>query len=247
MRTASLLPIASLFCCFAGKAQTAALPIVGDPSAINLLQDTASNYQTLTGYEFHANLKLIIPGQPWHFNGEATIVGPRDLLPNGHADMRQSGGRVGGMRLTSSGSPGSAQPPNISVPFSLVRGLDNIGDHLQRVERTGSETLKINGQDVACEILAVTYAPQDPDNPTPRQVTYSIAPAQDLVVRKTETASAGRYLSGLWTVSFDSMKFDQPTPQWLLNMASLPEVKLRKEWAHKRARIFRYLTWMALP
>ena len=73
----------------------------------------------------------------------------------------------------------------------------------------------------------------------PKTRLFRINEARHLVMTKVLTFNAGRSVPrALWTITFDSAKFDQPTPQWVLDMAAIPEVKVRSEWIGKEATEF---------
>jgi thiol-disulfide isomerase/thioredoxin len=61
--------------------------------------------------------------------------------------------------------------------------------------------------------------------------------------RKSESSLALAAVShidrALWTITFDSVKFDRPTPPWALDMAEIPTVQERSEWIGKAAPRFK--------
>jgi peroxiredoxin len=208
-----------------------------------LLTDTAKNYQALTSYELEGHAGVAIPGSVWQMNFSFAYIGPRqEPAPDGGPPkLVQGGGRVGRMKplKTVADSP-EPQPTDVGLPFALLNSFGTtIADAVVSVEHAGSETLQLNGEDVPCEILKVTYAPSTPEHPHPGAVTYSISPAKHLILKEVLTSRAGRHVeNGLWTVVFDTAKFNRPPPQWLLDMAKIPKVRVRSEWIGKAAPEF---------
>jgi peroxiredoxin len=212
-------------------------------SADQLLNDTAKNYQTLTAFELSGHATVAIPGSVWQFNHEFTYAVPRmEPSPDGAPPKVPYGvGRVFRMKPVKTVAESTEeQPANVGFPFVLLSEFGKrIADGVVSVERTGSETLKLNGEDVPCEILKVTYTPSTDDHPHPESVTYWISPAKHLVLKDALIHKAGRqYENAQWTVEFDSAKFDRPTPQWVLDMANIPKVTEHKEWIGKDAPEF---------
>jgi peroxiredoxin len=114
-----------------------------------------------------------------------------------------------------------------------------IADNVVRVERSGEATLRLDGEDVPCEILNVTYTPSTYERQHPESVTYWIDPAKHLVLKEALMASAGRNAGeGLWTLVFDSVKFNRPIPEWARDVAKTPEYRERTEWTGKAAPAF---------
>lgn len=237
-----LLPIISLVFASRTPAQVSQQP--GAPveanSAARLLEDTAANYKTLTGYELHGKLNLQIPGSVWQYNGEVTLIGPhREVLDDGTVKMNRGAGRVGGMVPVKMAADSDEKPARIATPFMILGRFDAIANDAIHVERTGSEVVHYNGKGVACEILKVTYAPSTSENYHAEEVTYWIDPASHLVLKKALIFNAGRSIPrALWTITYDTLKFDRPLPQWVLDMKDILEVKVRNEWIGKEAPEF---------
>jgi thiol-disulfide isomerase/thioredoxin len=213
-------------------------------SADQLLHETAKNYQTLTSYEISGRANVAIPGSVWQFTGNFTVIGPRKEPSQGGGPpkMIPGGGRIGGLKSvkTVPDSP-EEQPADASFPFALLMHFGaKIADEVIGVEHAGSGTLKVDGEDIPCEILKVTYTPSTYEHPHPETVTYWISPAKHLVLKEVLTFNAGRHIDdALWTITVDSIKFDRPTPQWVLDMADIPAVKERTEWIGQVAPEFK--------
>jgi peroxiredoxin len=237
-----LLLIVSLISTSTSVAQVAQMSssLAEDRSAARLLEDTAANYTTMTGYEFHAKVNVQIPDLVWQYNGEATLVGPRrEVEEDGTVKMTQGVGRIGRLFPVKTGADSEEKPLQVAAPLAIFGRFNAISKDAIHVERTGSEVLQLNGGDLSCEILKVTYTPSTYENTHPEEVTYWINAARHLVMKKVLMFNAGRSIPrALWTITFDSAKFDQPTPQWVLDMAAIPEVKVRSEWTGKEAPEF---------
>lgn len=209
-------------------------------TAEQLLQDTAKNYQTRTSYEMSGRANVAIPGSVWQFTGDFTITGPRKepSQDGGPAKIIPGAGKIGRLKSvkTMLDSP-EPQPANPSFPFALLMHFGaTIADAVVSVERSGSATLKLDGEDIPCDILKVTYSPSTYEHQHPESVSYWISPAKHLVLKEVLTFNAGRQLDhALWTITVDSIKFDRPTPQWVLDMADIPAVTERSEWIGKTA------------
>ncbi len=208
-----------------------------------LLNDTAKNYQTLTDYELHGHAVVTILGSVWQPVWDFSVVGPRkEPSPDGGPPRIVHGaGRIGRSKFvkTVADSP-EPQPSDASFPSILLMHFGTgIADSVVSVERTGSETLKFNQEDVACDILKVTYAPSPPEKTYSESVTYWISPQRHLVLKEVLTSNAGRHIEhALWTLAFDTAKFDRPPPQWFLDMADIPAVREHTEWFGKAAPEF---------
>lgn len=211
-------------------------------SAADLLSETARNYQTLTAFELDGHANLAIPGSAWQFNFAFSYIGPRKKPSSdgGPPTIRPGAGRVDGGKPVKTVLESTEQPPSgVGFPFSLLQNFGmKIADQVLTAERSGAESLQLNGEDVACDILKVTYAPSTSEHPHPESVSYWIDPARHFILKEILTFRAGRIENGLWTVSFDSVKFNRPPPQWLLDMANIPEVRERSEWIGKPAPEF---------
>jgi peroxiredoxin len=215
-------------------------PPAEDRSAKLLLEQTAENYKTLMGYEIHGTLNMQVPGSIWQFNGEITLVGPRrEVQEDGTVKMVPGAGGVGRLKPIQVAAGSEEKPALVSAPFQILGRFNAIAKGAIQVERTGSEVLQLNGEGVSCEVLKVTYTPSTYENLHPEEVTYWIDPARHLVLKKVLMFNAGRSIPrALWTIAYDSAKFDQPPPQWALDMQNIPEVKLRSEWIGKEAPEF---------
>jgi peroxiredoxin len=213
-------------------------------AADQLLRETAKNYQTLTSYEMSGRATVTIPGSVWQSTGNFTVIGPRKepSQDGGPPKMIPGGGRIGGLKSvkTVPDSP-EQQPANVSFPFALLMHFGaKIADDVVSVERSGSETLKLDGEDVPCEILKVTYTPSTYEHQHPESISYWISPAKHLVLKEVLTFNADRHIDhALWTITVASIKFDRPTPQWVLDMADIPAVKERTEWVGQAAPEFK--------
>jgi len=212
-------------------------------STDQLLNDTAENYRSLTAFQLSGHASVAIPGSIWQFTSDFTYVVPRmEPSPDGGKPKIPYGvGRVGRMKGVKTVLETTEEPPsNVGFPFMLLSEFGKkMADGVVSVERTGSETLKLNGEDVPCEILKVTYTPSTVEHPHPESVTYWISPAKHLVLKDVLMRGAGRNIQNAqWTVIFDTAKFDRPTPQWVLDMANIPAVREHKEWIGKDAPEF---------
>jgi hypothetical protein len=199
-------------------------------SADQLLRETAKNYQTLTNYELRGHANAAIPGSVWQPTVDFTVIGPRKepSQDGGPPKVIPGAGRFGGLKLVKTLPTSPEQPPsNVSFPFALLmRFGTKIADEVAGVERSGSEVLQLNGEDVACDILKVTYTPSTYENSHPESVSYWISPAKHLVLKEVLTFNAGRHIDhALWTLTVDSAKFDRPTPQWVVDIADIPVVQ----------------------
>jgi peroxiredoxin len=209
-------------------------------SAEQLLRDTATNYQTLTNYEMSGRANVAIPGSVWQFTGDFTITGPskEPSQDGGPAKVIPGGGRIGRLKSVKTvlDSP-EPTPANVSFPFVLLMRFGaKIADAVVSVEGSGSENRKLDGEDIPCDILKVTYTPSTYEHQHPESVSYWISPAKHLVLKEVLTFNAGSHLEhALWTITVDSIKFDRPTPQWVLDMADIPVVNERSEWIGKTA------------
>jgi hypothetical protein len=174
-----------------------AIPSVSSgQSADLLLRDTAKNYQTLTDYELDGQAQVAIPGSVWQFTANFTVIGPRKKQSQDGGPPKTSPGAVrwGAGKFVKTLPDSSEQAPSVSLPAALLMKFGtNIADEVVGVERSGSETLKLDGENVPCDILKVTYAPSTYERPHPEAVTYSISPAKHLVLKEVLTYNAGRH------------------------------------------------------
>jgi peroxiredoxin len=212
-------------------------------SAEQLLQDTAKNYQALHDDELSGHATVAIPGSVWQFNVNFTAIGPyKEPSPDGGLPKQNPGGvQVGGGTPVKTVADSTEPPPaGFSIPFGLFGEFGTkIADKVVAVARAGSETLQLSGQPVACDILKVTYTPSTYEHPHPESASFWISPEKHLVLKEVVVSSAGRHIdNAVWTIVFDSVKFNHPTPQWLLDVANIPDLKERSEWIGKQAPAF---------
>lgn len=207
-------------------------------SADQLLRDTAKNYQMLKGYQLSGHVDVTTSG--WQTKEDFTVIGPSEVRsPDGGLPKSMPSGVLPWNFKSVKTDPDSQQPePEVAIPGQLSSELDKIADAV-KVEWVGSELLVFDGVSVACDILKVTYPPSTYVHQHPEAVRYWIGPAKHLVLKEVATFSAGPHIDhALWTITFDSAKFDQPTPQWIVDAANTPEVKVRTEWVGKAAPEF---------
>ena len=209
-------------------------------SAAQLLQDTAAYYRTLTGYEIDGHSNVKIPNSPWQWNGEIKLIGPhRDITDDGAVTIASGGAQIRALRPFMSDPDAGGPEPQASMPFAIFGRFDHIADSVVTVEQIGSESLQLNGKTVQCSILRVNYTPSTYEHSHPEQITYWIDPSRHLVLKDVLTFEAGRAIpQALWTVTYDSLTFNRPTPQWVLDMANIPQLTERKDWIGKQAPDF---------
>ena len=206
-----------------------------------LLRETAKNYQTLKGYQLSGHAVVVTPGSVWQTTVDFTVIGPSQSksLDSGLPKTMPTGVLTGNLRSVKTALDAQQSKPEITVPGQLFDRLDEMADSVVNVERAGSDSLVLNGTGVTCDILKVTYTPSTYEHQHPEVVTYWINPAKHLVLKEALTFSAGPHIDrALWTIAVDSAKFDQPTPQWMIDASNTPEVKDRTEWAGKVAPAF---------
>jgi hypothetical protein len=137
----------------------------------------------MTGYEFHAKVNVQIPDSVWQYNGEVTLVGPRrEVEEDGTVKMMQGVGRIGRLLPFKTGADSEEKPLQVAAPPAIFGRFNAISRDAIHVERTGSEVLQLNGDDLSCEILKVTYTPSTYENTHPEEVTYWINAARHLVL-----------------------------------------------------------------
>lgn len=224
------------------------LPVLSAPALLSgqsaeaLLRETAKNYQTLRNYELSGHATMAKPGSVWQVVWEFGVVGPHEApaADGGPAKIAPGGGRVGRSRFVKTVADSSEAQPSTMFPFALLTEFGKrIDENVVGVERTGEETVRFNGGDVACEVLKVTYTPSTYERQHPESVTYWIDPQKHLVLKETLTASAGRNAGeGLWTLVFDSVTFNRPIPEWARDMGKAPDFRERTEWVGKPAPAF---------
>jgi peroxiredoxin len=181
------------------------------------------------------------PGSDWQVTWQFTYLGPRsEPAQDGSSAKLSSGAQLLGRVDFVKTVPDSAEPRPAGASFPsllLLQGFGRaIADDVVHVKGAGKETLKFSGEDVACDILKVSYAPPTYERPHPEAVTYWISPAKQLVLKEELTYSAGPDDErGIWTLVFDSLKRDRPIPPWVRDMTQAPELKERTEWIGKVA------------
>lgn len=205
---------------------------------LRLAQDT---YKSPDGFEIKGRGSVQPPGSSWQVTFDVIIA----AAPSPFDSPRPAAhlvGRVGGKQQYVNVLGGSDEKPtSIAIPLIVAGGWDRIGENVDSVTETGTETLPLNGIPSACRVLQVQYK-SPADAPKPAPVTYSICSDRHLVLKKVMVFATGRRQTdppAPWTITFDTAQFNRPAPQWLIDMKDLPAVRIHKEWIGQPAPDFK--------
>jgi len=205
-----------------------------------LLRLTQDTYKSPDGYEIKGRGYLQPPGSSWRVSFDViTAAAPTPF--DSPRPAAKPAGRVGGPMQFVNVLGGSDEKPSIGIPFAVAGGWDRIAENVESVTETGTETLPLNGAPSACRVLQVQYK-WPPDAPKPTPVTYSICSDRHVVLKKVMVYSTGRHQTdppALYTITFDTARFNRPAPQWVLDMKDIPTVRIQKEWIDKPAPNFK--------
>ncbi|HMH13475.1 MAG TPA: TlpA disulfide reductase family protein [Edaphobacter sp.] len=206
----------------------------------DLLRLAQESFTNPSGFEFDGSGLLQLDASPWRVKFPVVIAAAPAPLETPHAPVFPAG-RVGGpFQYTKAGEGSDEKPMHIAIPFAVAGGWERMATNVTSVKEVETERLPLNGATTDCSVLEVQYAAL-PNGTDLAPVRYSICSDRHLALKKTMVYSAGRLPTdpvGEWTISFDTVHFHRPAPQWLVDMKTLPKTRTHKEWLGKEAPFF---------
>lgn len=205
-----------------------------------LLQETADHYRALDAYEFDGVMDIRFPEIGWKVSTKVILTSPkRGSIPassplNGESQSYRQSSQV---RI----APGEGKPlPRFGYPGAGL--FSTITKRMLSAEKTGNETLQLNGQPASCEIWKISYISTD-EHPHDTPITYWINPKTHLVLRESTTEKMGSKIgTALVITNFSIAKFNVRTPQsildWAAQIAAKSDVTERTDWIGKNAPDF---------
>jgi cytochrome c biogenesis protein CcmG, thiol:disulfide interchange protein DsbE len=205
-----------------------------------LLRLAQDSFTSPSGFEFDGSGLLQPDGSSWQAKFSVVIAAEPAPLETPHAPVHP-GGRVGGPPQWAKTGEGNDERPSIfAVPFIVAGGWEGMATNVTSVKEVGTERLTLNGKMTDCRVIEVRYAPS-PNGIDLGPVRYSICSDKHFALKKSMVYSTGRRATdpaGHWTITFDTVQFHRPPPQWLLDMKDMAETRARSEWLGKKAPAF---------
>jgi peroxiredoxin len=205
-----------------------------------LLRLAQESFTDPSGFQFDGAGVLQLDNSSWQVKFRVVIAAAPAPLETPHAPVHPAGQLGGPYQWAKTSGGDDEKPAHFSIPFAVAGNWEIMATNVTSVKDVGREQLPLNGEMSDCRVLEARYTPL-PDGTERAPVKYSICSEKHLVLKKAMVYSAGRRPSdpsGLWTITFDTVHFHRPAPQWLLDMKDLPETRTRREWLGKEAPSF---------
>jgi hypothetical protein len=231
--------LAATLCC--------ASVICSAQTSLELLQRVAENYQHLRSFNFTGHLTTTIPGTRVSMvSGTANAAANSEFVPNGSAVNKLGEAfsfRGGGLftdtdgqfvKLTDYGFISVAMPTHLG-------GYDHLDVGVRYAHELSPETLTVDGKPVNCVVLQVLYD-RPGWQPAERTVRYWIDATRLLVLQQQQSSLQDPDDTSIvwrWTYTVDSVKLNEPPPQWLIQSRSNSQGdRLSADWSGKVAPVF---------
>jgi peroxiredoxin len=212
------------------------------PDPIQLLHRVSENYRHLRSFEFAGHIITTIPGSEIQVRLE-TVDAEADhsFVPQNSSLVKYAESRVF-RKVTFADINGNPAEPKLAIgPPGRWGSFDRIDVGTKIVTELPSEILKVDGVPVQCRVVQVTYG-DEILYPEETSVKYWIDEDRLLVLKKQFAEHQGPQHPTVfwqWVYTVDSIKLNQPPPQWLIESSNQPAVDhARPEWVGRTAPDF---------
>jgi cytochrome c biogenesis protein CcmG/thiol:disulfide interchange protein DsbE len=206
--------------------------VLSAQSRVDLLQRVADHYKNASTFAVIGTATAPIPGTSWRVSYEYNTEGAQPaFLP---LDVRKPTQRVisivGKMQVTQA-DPSATDPKPPSHFGLLPMGQSTeVATRLVDAQKTGDETITVQGHAYACEVIEAVYdySPEfKPKSAIVRKRLW-IAPVELLVLRETKSGGDGLE----WIGDVTSLSFDEPPSQRMVQalQRSAAQLKDRSDW-----------------
>ena len=219
-------------------------PVTSAQSRLDLVQRISENYHNLRSFEFAGHLTVQIPGPGLEMRTDTIDAEAGHSFVPEHSTVLKYEEVLsfhGGKLTDASGRPASPDSLKAGVAMPTHWGhYEDIAANVQRINELLPETLNLDGVTIECHVLEIVYG-RERWKPGERKVKYWIDADRLLVVKEEFAELQGRHDPALWhwVYTMDSVKLNQPPPEWLVesaNRSDQPEP--RPEWVGREAPNF---------
>lgn len=209
------------------------------PDAAQLLHQVSESYRHMRSFEFAGHLATTIPGTEIEVRVE-TVEAEADhsFAPQNSSLVKYGEAKQFG-KVTFADMKG-----NVGLSFEMPGrwgSFDRMDVGAESATELPSETIKVDGGLVQCRVVQIMYA-NETLHPEEESAKYWIDKDRLLVLKEQFTERQGRQRPPgfwQWVYTVDSVKLNQPPPQWLIEVSNQPRVDhARSEWAGKTAPDF---------
>jgi peroxiredoxin len=213
-------------------------------SSVDSVRRISENYHNLRSFEITGHLTVTIPGTKLQLRVDTIDAEAGHSFVPEHSVVFKYGETLSfhGVKLTdTTGRPASPDLLKAGVAMPTHWGhYEEIAANVQSVNELLPESLNLGGVTVECQVLEIVYG-RGRGKPGERTVKYWIDADRLLVMKQEFTELQGRHdpAPWRWVYTVDSVKLNQPPPQWLVesaNRSDQPEP--RPEWLGREAPDF---------
>lgn len=212
------------------------------PDAAHLLHQVSESYRHLRSFEFDGHLTATIPDTEIEVSLEtADAEADHSFAPQDSSLLKLGEAKQFG-KVTFTDINGN--PAESKLGFGMPSrwgSFDRIDVGARTVTELRSETIKVDSVPVQCLVVQVVYS-NEMLRPEEQTATYWIDKDRLLVLKEQFTERQGRQRPPVfwnWVYTVDSVKLNQPPPQWLVEVSShAPVDHARPEWFGRTAPDF---------
>lgn len=206
--------------------------------SLQLLHNVSKNYHRLRSYEFIGHLTTTMPGSRVGVRVETVDAEAGHSFVPENSSLIQYGEARQFRKATFSNLEGKLKP--FAMPGGWG-GYSRIDVDVKSAIDLSPQTLIVDGRPVRSYVIRVSYG-RDLLRSGGEIRTYWIDPNRFLVLKEEFAERQGRGPHSAlwhWVYTVDSIKLNQPPPQWLVNVSdSLPGDHPRPEWVGRTAPRF---------
>lgn len=201
-------------------------------SPAELLQRVAEHYKNASTFTVVGTATAPIPGTSWRVSYEYNSEGAQSsFLP---LDIRKPTQRVttfvGKMQVTQADPSATDPKPPSHFGLMPMGQSTEVATRLVDAQKTGDETITVQGHAYPCEIIEAVYdySPEFKPKSVIQHKRLWIAPQELLVLRETRSGADGME----WIGDVTSFSFDQPPSERMVQalQRSAAQPKDRSDW-----------------
>jgi peroxiredoxin len=201
-------------------------------SRIDLLERVADRFNNTNSFDVKGAASAVIPGSSWRVTYEFETQGAQPVfLPLSVRGPSMKVITTFG-RFTEAQVPADAKDPKPKRGFMMVSfgQYNDLAQGLIRAQKTGTETITIQGRKHFCEIIDAVYdtSPEFKPHSQTMHKHFSIDPSDRLVLRETQSSDDGME----WTADITSTSFDLPPSEAMVRILEdfAAQAKDRSDW-----------------
>jgi peroxiredoxin len=201
-------------------------------SRVDLMQRVADHFANANSFDVKGIASAPIPGSSWRATYEFESEGaqPSFLPLSVHGPSLQVTSNVRKFAESQLSTDATDPKPQRSFEMIPFGRFNDLTRRLIDAQKTGTETVTVEGRAHSCEIIDATYdtSPEFKPHSQTTKKRFAIDPSEMLVLRETGSSDDGME----WTAEVTSVSFDQPPSEALVQALKsfAAQAKDRPEW-----------------